>query len=867
MERPTLILSMHLLGLLCFTYVVCGHHESIYLDCGYLGDEYQDPSTTIHYTSDAKYIDTGEPMTVDNPSSSTQYQSLRAFKQGKRNCYNVTDLSPNSTYLIRAWFMHGNYDSSFRLPKFDLYLGVDRWFTVTLQTFQDQVWTETMSTIVTDYVAVCLVNTDLGTPFISALDLRPLASSMYPVVNASRSLTTLVRKDIGSLSHTALRYKLDPYDRVWEPYTSIDWVAVNFSSFLVDSNDEYQPPAVVMETAARPSDPNGSISISWDPPTWDPDSPFFFCFYFFESAPGLRIVVVKLNGKEWDTVNTTIKKRLCTKEPERRFSQYQVTFSAPSASSFPPILNGYEVYVANERSQLATDAGDVAALMDIKDKLRLTNRSWAGDPCLPGDYPWDALTCNEAPNRRIITLDISGSGLNGEIPASIANLNELTSLNLSNNQLTGPIPESFAHLTKLKSLDLSKNNLTGLVPSTLIDKNDSGVLLLSIFQNPSLLRPNSSEPTPKKNKKNVLIVVISVSATIVLLFAFAFVLIMTTRKINGTRMRKRKTSSNSDGAQTFTHSEIVKITNDYEKIIGKGGYGPVFYGRLDDGREVAVKILSKESHQGAKEFSNEVKLLMRVHHKYLASLIGFSEEGKEKILVYEYMSKGNLNSILSDKSSSSKVLNWEQRIQIALSAAQGLEYLHYGCKPPIVHRDVKTSNILLNEKLEAKLADFGLSRFGPTEGDTHISTTVMGTPGYVDPEYYITNKLNVKSDVYSFGIVLLEIISGQPAIIEEEAIHIVQWVTPKVVRGEIDSVIDPKLQGDYDINSAWKAAEIALACTPQSAIKRATMSDVIGELRGCIQLERSRLKRRSSRKESFTSISLESEILFDPSAR
>ncbi|ERN15237.1 hypothetical protein AMTR_s00056p00200580, partial [Amborella trichopoda] len=133
--------------------------------------------------------------------------------------------------------------------------------------------------------------------------------------------------------------------------------------------------------------------------------------------------------------------------------------------------------------------------------------------------------------------------------------------------------------------------------------------------------------------------------------------------------------------------------------------------------------------------------------------------------------------------------------------------------------------------------------------------------------YYITNKLNVKSDVYSFGIVLLEIISGQPAIIEEEAIHIVQWVTPKVVRGEIDSVIDPKLQGDYDINSAWKAAEIALACTPQSAIKRATMSDVIGELRGCIQLERSRLKRRSSRKESFTSISLESEILFDPSAR
>ncbi|ERN15239.1 hypothetical protein AMTR_s00056p00201700, partial [Amborella trichopoda] len=736
MERPKLIFCVHLLGLLCFTYVVCGQDGSVYLDCGYMGAEYLDPSTTIHYTSDAMYIDTGEPMTINNSSLSTQYQSLRAFKQGKRNCYNVTGLTHNRTYLIRAWFVHGNYDSSFQLPKFDLYLGVDHWFTVNPQNFKDQVWTETMSIIMTEYVAVCLVNIDLGTPFISALELRPLAGSMYPVVNPSRSLTTLVRRDIGSSSDTAVRYMLDPYDRVWEPYTSKDWVPLNFSSFVIDSNDELQPPAVVMETAAQPSDPNGSISVSWDPPTWDPDSPFFFCFYFFESTPGSRIVVVELNGAEWDTMNTTINTWLCTKEPERRFSQYHVTFRAPSASSFPPILNGYEVYVANMRSQLATDAGDVAALMDIKDKLRLTNRSWTGDPCFPEDYSWDALTCNQAPNRRIIALDLSGSGLNGEIPASIANLNELTSLNLSNNQLTGPIPERFAHLTKLTSLDLSRNNLTGLVPSTLIDKNNSGVLLLRIFQNPSLLRPNSSEPTQKKSKKNVFIVVISVSATMVLLFAFAFILIMKRRKINGTKilsMRNRKNSSNSDGARAFTHSEIVKITNDYEKVIGQGGYGTVFYGRLADGREVAVKILSKDSRQGVKEFSAEVKLLMRVHHKYLASLIGFSEEDKEKILVYEYMPKGNLYSILSDKRSNSIVLNWEQRIQIALSAAQGLEYLHYGCKPSIVHRDIKTSNILLNEKFEAKLADFGLSRFGPTEGDTHISTTVMGTPGYVDP--------------------------------------------------------------------------------------------------------------------------------------
>ncbi|ERM93453.1 hypothetical protein AMTR_s00132p00043450 [Amborella trichopoda] len=238
--------------------------------------------------------------------------------------------------------------------------------------------------------------------------------------------------------------------------------------------------------------------------------------------------------------------------------------------------------------------------------------------------------------------------------------------------------------------------------------------------------------------------------------------------------------------------------------------------------------------------------------------------------------KKTLNFVLldADNSSNSEVLNWEQRIQIALSATQGLEYLHYGCKPPIVHRDVKTSNILLNEKLEAKVADFGSARFGLTDGDSHITTTVAGTQGYVDPEYVSTHKLNEKSDVYSFGIVLLEIISGQPAIIkEEETIHIVQWVTPRFVRGKIENVIYPRLHGKYDINSAWKAAEIALACTPQAAIKRPTMSDVVSELRGCLKLAHSHLKRRNLRTESFTASTtlpsniLESETMFDPSAR
>ncbi|RWR78173.1 putative LRR receptor-like serine/threonine-protein kinase [Cinnamomum micranthum f. kanehirae] len=187
----------------------------------------------------------------------------------------------------------------------------------------------------------------------------------------------------------------------------------------------------------------------------------------------------------------------------------------------------------------------------------------------------------------------------------------------------------------------------------------------------------------------------------------------------------------------------------------------------------------------------EVELLMRVHHRNLASFIRYCDEDGNKAIIHEYMAKGNLHEYLT-----------------------GLESLHNGCKPPIIHSDVKATNILLNERLEANIADFGLSKVFPVEGLTHVSTTVMGTPGYLDPEYYISNQLNEKSNVFSFGIVLLELITGQPAIIKtSERIHIPQWVSPLRARGEITSVVDPRLKEEYDVNSAWKAVEITMACT------------------------------------------------------
>uniref|UniRef100_A0A2N9FBL9 Protein kinase domain-containing protein n=1 Tax=Fagus sylvatica TaxID=28930 RepID=A0A2N9FBL9_FAGSY len=290
----------------------------------------------------------------------------------------------------------------------------------------------------------------------------------------------------------------------------------------------------------------------------------------------------------------------------------------------------------------------------------------------------------------------------------------------------------------------------------------------------------------------------------------------------------------------YSYREVVAITNNFKTIIGEGGFGKVYLGILTDETQVAVKLLSSSSKQGNKEFRAEAQLLMIVHHKNLVSLVGYCDEGENKALIYEYMANGDLRHHLSV--TNTNVLNWKERLQIAVDAAHGLEYLHNGCKPPIIHRDLKTPNILLNENMQAKIADFGLSRAFSTENDSHVSTDhPAGTRGYLAPEFQASGNVNRKSDVYSFGIVLFELITGRPAIIIEpkEHIHIVDWVYPIIESGDIQNIIDPKLQGEFHTNSAWKAVEIAMSCVPTAAIQRPDMSEVLAELKECLALEMS----------------------------
>ncbi|XP_031487919.1 probable LRR receptor-like serine/threonine-protein kinase At4g29180 [Nymphaea colorata] len=317
-------------------------------------------------------------------------------------------------------------------------------------------------------------------------------------------------------------------------------------------------------------------------------------------------------------------------------------------------------------------------------------------------------------------------------------------------------------------------------------------------------------------------------------------------------------SSESGKSGTFTYSQVVEITNNFEKVIGRGGSGTVFYGRLKDGHEVAVKKLSSRFvERGVMEFAAEVNMLMQVHYKYLAPFVGYCDDEQELILIYEYMSNGNLQNRLSEEMADT--LNWQQRLNIALDAAKGLENLHSGCTPAFIHREVKSSNILINEKFEAKVADFGLSKAVVSDEITHITTVVAGTAGYLDPEYCYTNKVIEKSDVYGFGVVLFELITGRSAIstnAKGERLPLVQLVRPELMRGTIKAVIDPRLHGQYDISSMWMVAELAMTCTEEMSVIRSTMTEVVAHLKEAKEIERTREKSGSWRKWAiFTSSS------------
>ncbi|GLJ05368.1 hypothetical protein SUGI_0016960 [Cryptomeria japonica] len=295
-------------------------------------------------------------------------------------------------------------------------------------------------------------------------------------------------------------------------------------------------------------------------------------------------------------------------------------------------------------------------------------------------------------------------------------------------------------------------------------------------------------------------------------------------------------------SSSFSLVEMMRATQNWSQKIGEGGFGSVYFGKLQDGRDVAVKLLSSSSKQGATEFLNEIDLLSRLNHRTL------------------HMPCGSLKDHLYGSLANSSTLDWKSRLRVALDAAEGstspvyigysklwndfgLQYLQVSCTPKIVHRDVESSNILLDSRLRAKVADFGLSKMISDDNVSHVTTTIKGSVGYLDPEYFRTSKLTEKSDVYSFGVVLLDIICGRKTIDTErskEEISLIKWVMLYIEMIEesgyqLTDILDKRLRlSESDFKSFYDLLALSVKCIQSEASNRPTISEIVTHIRGAL---------------------------------
>ncbi|XP_057754692.1 probable LRR receptor-like serine/threonine-protein kinase At1g06840 [Arachis stenosperma] len=342
-----------------------------------------------------------------------------------------------------------------------------------------------------------------------------------------------------------------------------------------------------------------------------------------------------------------------------------------------------------------------------------------------------------------------------------------------------------------------------------------------------------SEKSKSRRLEIIFAVVAAVAVVIAISAIVTLIIVRRDIKKQDTFSRRRRSSSipiKIDGVKEFTFKEMVLATDSFSSSnqVGRGGYGTVYKGTLPDETIVAIKRAQEDSLQGTREFLNEIELLSRLHHRNLVSLIGYCDQEGEQMLVYEFMPNGNLRDWLSGTKGN---LTFGMRLRIAIGSAKGILYLHTEANPPIFHRDIKASNILLDSKMIAKVADFGLSRLAPhlDEGNEpkYVSTVVKGTPGYLDPEYLLTHKLTDKSDVYSLGVVFMELLTGMQPISHGK--NIVREVNMAYNSGMIFSIIDSKM-GSYPSDCIERFSTLAINCCHDVTQKRPSMLDVVREL-------------------------------------
>lgn len=840
-------------------------------------------SSNISWVPDTPYIAAG------STTFTTSLTPLRFFPSPEpdtRFCYrlSVADLS---LVLVRAYFLYGDYDGLDRPPSFTVSLGTAAAALVNL-TQSDPSTEEFVWKVENATLPFCLHSiSNGGTPVISSLEVRPLPEDAYKTTSQN-FVSALLRKrfriNCGYVGSTPIRYPFDPYDRVWASDQNFSpshlsagfgrSVPLNLSSLATN------PPVSVLETAR--------VLVRKDVMAYefslDKLGDYHVILYFAGIMPVLPSFDVLINGNMVSSGYTV-----------KHGEASSIFFSGKSIDglnitfqniSFYPQVNAIEIYEVVE-IPLKCSTTTVSALQVIQQSSGF-DLGWEDDPCSP--TPWKHVGCSvnlvtslDLPNmdlREIIptfgdlidlkTLDLHNTSLSGTI-MNLGSLQQLENLNLSfnkltsfgtdldtmtnlrvldlqNNSLEGKVPDSLASLKDLHLLNLENNKLRGPLPQSLhkggLDVRTSGNLCLSFslstcndadlpsIETPQFTVVNMKRPSGHKHRA-ILAAAVGVACCALLVIAIIIFVQLKRRKRDDKTSQTSREVGGWNATRVFTYKEIKTATNNFKNVIGSGGFGYVYHGKLSDGKLVAVKVQSDRTKLGAESFINEVHLLSQIRHQNLVLLEGFCYESKHQILVYEYLPGGSLADNLYGSNSKKATLNWAHRLKIAVDAAKGLDYLHNGNDPRIIHRDVKCSNILLDLDMNAKLGDFGLSKQLHQQDATHVATPIKGTAGYLDPEYYATQQLTEKSDIYSFGVVLLELICGrQPLshVSTPDSFNLVLWAKP-YLQADAFEIVDESLKGGFGVESMRKAASVAVRCVDRDASERPTIAEVLAELK------------------------------------
>ncbi|KAF8704439.1 hypothetical protein HU200_031391 [Digitaria exilis] len=459
----------------------------------------------------------------------------------------------------------------------------------------------------------------------------------------------------------------------------------------------------------------------------------------------------------------------------------------------------------------------------------------------------------------LTTLNLGRNNFNGPIPDSLGRLQKLQNLDLSENLLTGGIPTSLSNLSSLNEINLSDNNLKGEIPEQLlqvVQYNYTGNHLNCSRDTTTPCEKGINKAGPKT--KGIVWALAAVSSLLAVIFCFlcSFGLMKFRRHRKG---KQRTVNSGNwnimDRLEANVHrneeivwgiegnnpeftfyelSQVLEATNNFsvENKLGEGGFGPVYKGQFPDGLNIAVKRLASRSGQGLTEFKNEVQLIAKLQHRNLVRLLGCCSQGEEKMLVYEYLLNKSLDFFIFDETRRT-LLNWDKRLVIIEGIAQGLLYLHKYSRLLVIHRDVKASNILLDSEMNPKISDFGLAKMSSSNDTEGNTKTVVGTYGYMAPEYASEGLFSTKSDVFSFGVLVLEIITGKRNSGFRKHggfLNLLGYAWQVWQEKRWSELVDSSLAASGCTLEMMRCVNIALLCVQENAMDRPNMSDVVGML-------------------------------------